>query len=54
MSEYAEILWHRFQCLVRWHRLDREIKMGWWYQPHWPKLYGCSRAGCRQYRIRKA
>ena len=41
--------WRRLQCRVGWHRMDRkvvsELPGG---------LLRCSRAGCRQYRIRKA
>ena len=41
--------WERLQCRVGWHRMDRKVVS---------KLPGgllrCSRAGCRQYRIRKA
>jgi hypothetical protein len=41
--------WERLQCRVGWHRMDREVVS------ELPGgLLRCSRAGCRQYRIRKA
>ena len=41
--------WERLQCRVGWHRMDRPVVT---YLSG--GLVGCSRAGCRQYRIRKA
>lgn len=40
--------WARLRCRVGWHRMDRTVVS---YLP--TGLLGCSRGGCRQYRIRE-
>ena len=46
--------WDRLRCRLGWHRMDRKVIVPLWRREGSPILLRCSRAGCRQYRIRKA